>query len=261
MSQHKIIHPRITLVGAGPGDPELFTIKGIRALQQADVVLYDALANPELLDYAPAHARKIPVGKRAGKHSVPQEKINALMISEAIHHGHVVRLKGGDPFVFGRGYEELEYAESRGIPVAIVPGLSSSIAVPELQRIPLTKRGDNESFWVITGTTKSGKLSNDLKLAAQSTATVIILMGMQHLGEIRDLFLKNGKGETPFAIIQNGSLPNEKVGTGKVKNMVNTAARKKLGSPAIIVIGEVAKYHASFITRKKQEDVLLAIQN
>ena len=154
--------PYLTLVGAGPGDPELFTLKGVKALSTADVVLYDALVNKDLLDYAPAKAQKVFVGKRAGKHSLKQEEINELIVEYAFNYGHVVRLKGGDPFVFGRGHEEIAYAAAFGIDSSVVPGISSSIAVPEMQKIPVTARGYSESFWVVTGTTKEGELSKDI---------------------------------------------------------------------------------------------------
>src|ERR1700749_614286 len=148
----KIVEPRITLVGAGPGDAELITLKGVKALQTADVVLYDALVNEELLEFAPATATKVYVGKRSGDHSYSQDAVNKLMVDYAINFGHVVRLKGGDPFVFGRGFEELEFAASYNIPASVIPGISSSIAVAELKNIPVTHRGLSESFWVITGT-------------------------------------------------------------------------------------------------------------
>src|SRR6202012_2118988 len=154
-TQKTIKEPRITLVGAGPGDTDLITLKGVKALQTADVVLYDALVNEEMLDFAPAHATKVYVGKRSGDHSFSQEAINKLMIDYALNYGHVVRLKGGDPFVFGRGYEELDHAASYSIPAEVIPGISSSIGVPGLQQIPVTHRGLSESFWVITGTTSN----------------------------------------------------------------------------------------------------------
>src|SRR5579864_9543936 len=154
--------PHITLVGAGPGDTDLITLKGVKALQTADVVLYDALVNEELLEFAPEHAVKVYVGKRSGDHSYSQDAVNKLMIDYALNYGHVVRLKGGDPFVFGRGFEELDYAASYSIKAEVIPGISSSIGVPGLQNIPVTHRGLSESFWVVTGTTASGKVSNDL---------------------------------------------------------------------------------------------------
>src|SRR5665213_183615 len=176
--------PRITLVGAGPGDIDLITLKGLKALKTADVVLYDALVSEELLEYAPKSATKVYVGKRSGDHSYSQDAVNKLMIDYAINYGHVVRLKGGDPFVFGRGFEELDYAASYSIPAQVIPGISSSIGVPGLQHIPVTHRGLSESFWVVTGTTANGKVSNDLYEAARTKATVVVLMGIHKLAEI-----------------------------------------------------------------------------
>lgn len=239
MRLKKHIHPKLTLVGAGPGDPDLITLKGIKALAEADAVLYDALANEELLQYARAGAVKVFVGKRVGHHSYSQEQINHAIIEHAFSHGHVVRLKGGDPFVFGRGLEEMEYAESFGIETALVPGISSAYAVPALQRIPLTSRNVSDSFWVLTGTTKDGDLSKDLRLAAKSNATVIILMGTKKLKEITELFIKNNKGNTPVAIVQNGSLPTENVAAGTVFSILKIAEEKKISSPAVIIIGDV----------------------
>ena len=233
--------PIVTLVGAGPGDPDLLTIKGAKALAEADVVLYDALANEEILTYAPKKSIKIFVGKRKGCHEYSQDQINQLIVDNALTYGHVVRLKGGDPFIFGRGSEEIDFIESFGIPTSVVPGISSSIAVPAYQGISLTKRGVSESFWVITGTTSDRKLSNDVALAAQSSATVVILMGMSKLTQIIDLFQKESKGETPVAIIQNGTTPQEKIGVGTINNIEHVVVQEQLSSPAIIVIGEVVK--------------------
>ena len=238
---HKVIQPKVTLVGAGPGDPDLLTIKGVKALSEANVVLYDALANEEILTYAPKKSIKIFVGKRKVLHEYSQDQINQLIVDNALTYGHVVRLKGGDPFIFGRGSEEIEYVESFGIPTFVVPGISSSIAVPASQGISLTKRGVSESFWVITGTTSDRKLSNDVALAAKSSATVVILMGMSKLSQIVTLFQNEDKGKTPVAIIQNGTMTNEKIGIGTVDTIVNVAQMNNLSSPAIIVIGEVVR--------------------
>ncbi|HET6226852.1 MAG TPA: uroporphyrinogen-III C-methyltransferase [Bacteroidia bacterium] len=246
MSLKNKIIPRITLVGAGPGDPELITMKGIKAIASADVILYDALVNPELLKHAPKDALKIYVGKRNNQHTYTQDQINLLLVDFAFSYGHVVRLKGGDPFVFGRGHEEVAYAELFNIPTTVVPGLSSSIAVPELQGIPVTNRGTSESFWVITGTTSKGQLSNDIRLAAQSTATVVILMGLSKLQEIAEVFKAEGKQDTAVAIIQNGSLPNERIALGTVDTIVDIMTAEKLSAPAVIVIGDVVKLHTEF---------------
>lgn len=251
------VKPKVTLVGAGPGDPDLMTLKGVKALAEANVVLYDALANEEILEYAPKNAIRIFVGKRIGNHAYTQDQINQLIVDNALTYGNVVRLKGGDPFVFGRGSEEIEYVESFGIPTFIVPGISSVIAVPANLGISITKRGVSESFWAITGTTSDRKLSSDVALAAQSSATVVILMGMSKLAQIVALFQKESKGETPIAIIQNGTTPDEKVGIGTINTIQEIAAENKLGSPAIIIIGEVVRestklkgFYEEFISSK-----------
>lgn len=231
--------PKLTVVGAGPGDPELITIKAIKAIAAADVILYDALINVELLEYASAEAELIFVGKRKGCYAYEQNQINDLIVARAKSHGHVVRLKGGDPFIFGRGAEEIDFARHYGIETYVVPGISSSLAVPAYQGIPLTKRGASESFWVITGTTKSHQLSNDVKLAAQSTVTVVILMGMGKLAEIVEVFSSEGKQNTPVAIIQNGTTKDEKFGVGTISNICSIVKKQNLSNPAIIVIGEV----------------------
>ncbi|WP_422083684.1 uroporphyrinogen-III C-methyltransferase [Ulvibacterium sp.] len=236
--------PFFSVIGAGPGDLELITLKAIKALGTADVVLYDALVNPELLEYAP-NAEHIFVGKRKGCYAYQQEQINELIVNRARTHGHVVRLKGGDPFVFGRGAEEMEYAADHGIPTKMIPGISSCIAVPSAQNIPVTKRNSAESFWVITGTTKAHKLSQDVHLAAKSSATVVILMGMSKLPEIVALFKKEGKSEIPVAIIQNGTREDEKIGIGTIDTILEVVQVEKLANPAIIIIGEVVNHRAS----------------
>jgi uroporphyrin-III C-methyltransferase len=248
--------PRITLVGAGPGDAELITIKGIKALQTADVVLYDALVNEELLEFAPAHATKVYVGKRSGDHSFSQENINKLMIDYALNYGHVVRLKGGDPFVFGRGYEELDHAADYSIPAQVIPGISSSIGVPGLQGIPVTHRGLSESFWVVTGTTSDGNISADLYQAAKTNATVVVLMGIHKLAEIAAIFSKEGKGRLPVAVIQSGSTANEKVVIGVADTIAEVAEDNNIASPALIVFGEVVSLHPKFQPIREFYDIV-----
>lgn len=247
--------PFLSLVGAGPGDPELITLKAIRAIKKADVILYDALANEELLAYAGPNAVKKFVGKRFGCHALSQEEINSLIVEYAHSHGHVVRLKGGDPFVFGRAQEEIETARQAGIPVEVVPGISSALAVPALQMIPLTNRGMAESFWVTTGTTRSGDISGDIKLAAQSSATVIILMAMSKLEGIMDIFKEYGKQDTPVAIIQNGTTADEKWIIGCVKDISFKAEYENITNPAIIVVGEVVRLHPSLLKEKLDQQV------
>jgi uroporphyrin-III C-methyltransferase len=234
--------PRLTLVGAGPGDPELLTIRGVKAIQQADVILYDALVSDAILELIPKEIPSWFVGKRAGTQSFTQDEINRMVVELAFEHGHVVRLKGGDPFIFGRGHEELEHASAFGLYTAVIPGITSAISVPENVNIPLTRRGVSESFWVITGTTRTGNLSNDIVLAAQSTATIVILMGLNKIEEIMKVFITAGKGDTPVAVIQDGTLPTERLVNATVKTITEVAKEKGLGSPAIIVVGDVATF-------------------
>lgn len=236
-----ISQPKVTLVGAGPGDPELITLKAVLALNKADVVLYDALIDPVLLQHAPATALKIFVGKRVGRHSQPQEDTNQLCVSLAKKHGHVVRLKGGDPFVFGRGAEEIDYIEAFGIATELIPGITSAIAVPAAVGIPVTKRGVSESFWVVTGTTSAGDLSADLALAAQSSATVVVLMGTRKLAEIAQVYSRFGKADLPIAIIQSGTTREEKIVAGFITDILQKAEDAKVEAPAIIIIGEVVR--------------------
>ena len=234
--------PKLTVVGAGPGDAELITIKATKALAAADVVLYDALVNEELLTYVNPTAELIFVGKRSGCYHYQQGQINELIVARGHSHGHVVRLKGGDPFIFGRGAEEMEYAAGFGLKTAVVPGISSSMAVPAYQNIPVTKRGSSESFWVITGTTKDHKISKDIALAAKSSATIVVLMGMGKLPEIIALFQNENKHDLPVAIIQDGTTSREKVGIGTVETILEIVEEQSLSNPAIIVFGEVVKH-------------------
>jgi uroporphyrin-III C-methyltransferase len=238
--------PKITLVGAGPGDPELLTIKGWKALQKADAVLYDALVSEEILEMVNPAAVLVDVGKRAGKHSHSQDDINWLLVEHALNYGHVVRLKGGDPFVFGRGYEEIAHANMFGVEVEVIPGLSSSTALPGLQGVPVTCRGISQSFWVLTATTQSQELAKDIALAASSSATVVILMGMRKLEEIMALFQAEGKENTPAMVIQNGSTPDEKVILGRVNDLAEKVKAAGAGSPGIIVVGEVVALHPAY---------------
>ena len=247
---------RLTLVGAGPGDPELLTLKAVKALRSADVVLYDALVNEEILEYA-AQAERIFVGKREGFHSFSQEEINKLIVTKALKGKHVVRLKGGDPFVFGRGKEEQEYAESFGIETTVIPGISSCVAVPSALGIPVTSRGVSESFWVITGTTSSGKLSKDIALAAQSSATVIILMGLKKLRQIVEIYLNEGKGRIPVAVIQNGTLAHQKEIISTVSNIVDLVEENHIHGPAVLVIGEVVH----LATKTVQEEMVFELED
>ena len=233
--------PRLTVLGAGPGDPELLTLKGARVLGEADVVLYDALASNDLLEYARPSAKLVFVGKRRGLRSHSQDEINSLIVEYAYQRGHVVRLKGGDPFVFGRGREEMLHAEAHGLLTDYVPGISSAVAAAGSVGIPVTHRGLSEGFQVVTATTASGELSAGLAEAARSRTTTIILMGMSELGRIVHLFCQHGQADTPAAIVQNGTLAEARLVTGTVAELLVRAATAGVGAPAIIVVGEVAR--------------------
>lgn len=246
---------RLFLVGAGPGDPELLTLKAVRILQEADVILYDALANPTLLSYANKACHVEFVGKRFGCHALSQHEINDRIIELSHQYSRIVRLKGGDPFVFGRAQEEIEAAESAGMAVDIIPGISSALAVPASQRIPLTCRGINESFWVTTGTTANGEISQDIFWAAQSSATVIILMAMSKLEAIMDIFQQCGKSKTPVAIIQNGTRPDEKMVIGTTRDIQFKVENAGISNPAIIIVGEVVKLHRPHLSSLIQATV------
>jgi uroporphyrin-III C-methyltransferase len=248
--------PLLSLVGAGPGDPDLITLKAIKTIALADVILYDALANESLLDHASPKAIKHFAGKRMGCHSLSQQEINMLILEYAVTHERIVRLKGGDPFVFGRAQEEIDTARAAGIDVEVIPGISSCIAGPSSQMIPLTCRGINESFWVTTGTTKAGSISPDIHFAAKSSATVVILMAMSKLEEITDIFTAAGKSETAAAIIQDATTPREKMVIGKVKDIAFRAQYHNLSNPAVIVIGDVVNLQPSVVKEDTHKDFL-----
>jgi uroporphyrin-III C-methyltransferase len=239
----KPIIPLLIVMGAGPGDPELITVKGQRILQQADVVLYDNLANKALLNLTKAGCENIYVGKQPYGQYTTQEEIHQMIAHHAFSKGTVVRLKGGDPFIFGRGYEEIIFARGLGIQTQFIPGITSMQAAG-FEDIPLTHRSLSEGIWVVTGTKKDGTLSADLRLAMQSNATVVIYMGMKQLPVIADTYIKENRGDTPAAIIQHASLPQQKVVKGKIKDMPALASLHELTYPAIIIIGKVTDINA-----------------
>ena len=241
------IYQKITLVGAGPGDPDLITVRGLKAIQSADVLLYDALVHPNLIAEAPAHAIRIYVGKRAGKHSSSQQEINENLVKYS-RLGHIVRLKGGDPFVFGRGFEELQHAANAGIPVEIIPGLSSATAVSSWNGLSITMRNVSKSFHVVTATGKDGKLSTDFKQSAKIDGTLVILMGLGKLPQIIKTYKQEGKDDLGIAIIQNGTLSHQKAAYGTISNIQQKVSKVGITTPAIIYIGEVVN---AFLTHSK----------
>lgn len=250
------LKPRVSLVGAGPGSEDLITVRGLRVLQSANVILYDALVSAELLSKIDDSIPKIYVGKRCGQHSFTQDDINILLVENAFKYGHAVRLKGGDPFVFGRANEEIEYVESFGIPVSIVPGISSVLAVPSSQGIPMTLRGVSSSFWVMTATKGDGSFSEDLKFASQSSATMVILMGVRKLIEIVQEVNKYRGSMMPLAVIQNGTMKNESCIVSTLGGIQSVQSTIDTFKPGIIVIGEVVAQHPSFF----EEEVRRVLQ-
>jgi uroporphyrin-III C-methyltransferase len=232
------IIPKLTLVGAGPGDPELITLKAVKALEAAAVVMYDSLANQELLQYCSQACEKIYVGKKGHEKGITQDEINALIIEKAFEKGNVVRLKGGDPFIFGRGMEEINAANEHGIPYSYIPGISSVMG-GGVNMIPLTDRRFSDGFWVITGHKSDLSLSTDLFLAAKANTTVVLLMAMSKLAEISRIFAAEDKGNMPAAIISHASTKREKMVIGKVGELPEMAQFNNLKNPAIVIIGEV----------------------
>lgn len=233
---------KVYLVGAGPGDPGLLTVKAWELLRKADVVIYDYLVNPDLLIHLKEEAERIFVGKVGHATQTRQSKINALLISKAVEGKLVVRLKGGDPFLFGRGGEEALALRAAGIPFEIVPGVSSALAVPAYAGIPLTHRGLSSSVVILTGANAGdGKLSEDL-LNARAADTIVVLMGIAHLRDIAEQLVTLGRSlDTPVAVIQWGTYESQQVVTGTLETIADVAAGQRLRSPSIIVIGEVVR--------------------
>jgi len=247
----------VFIMGAGPGDPELITLKAYNVLKSADVILYDNLSNKELLELAPEGCKMIYVGKQPYGLSTPQEEINQLIVDHARKYQTVVRLKGGDPFIFGRGFEELLFAEANGVKASYIPGISSMQGAGFVD-IPLTHRGISESVWMITGTKKDGSLSNDLKCAMNSSATVVIYMGMKKMREISAAYVQGGLGAMPAAIIQHATLAQQKSVICEVKDLQQAALREGLSYPAIIIIGDVVKAR-EFIAAQEYHQTAVAI--
>lgn len=235
----KYKNPELYIVGCGPGDPDLLTMKAFKVIKAAKTILFDNLVSDDILNLTNPNCLKVYVGKKPYQHSTPQDEINGLIKFYAYSRGTVVRLKGGDPFIFGRGYEELDFARKNDIDCTYIPGISS-MQTCGLSDIPLTNRGMSEGFWAITGTRKDGSMSGDLQLAARSKATVVIYMGMSKLTEIAQIYVQAGKGALPACIIENGSLTKQRTAHCSVQSLPIVASEKKLGNPAIIIIGAVA---------------------
>jgi uroporphyrinogen III methyltransferase/synthase len=233
---------KVYLVGAGPGDPGLLTLKAKEAISKAHVVIYDYLANPSFLNYADPGAERIYVGKKGGSHTKTQEEINKIILEKAVAGALVVRLKGGDPFIFGRGGEEAQELAKAGIPFEIIPGVTSAIAVPAYAGIPLTHREHNTSVAFITGHEDPNKDKSSIawdKLAT-GVGTLVFLMGVGNLANIAENLMANGRpGDTPAAVIRRGTVPEQQSVTGSLKDIAERAQAEGIKAPAIIVVGSV----------------------
>ena len=223
----------VHLVGAGPGDPELITLKAVKVLEKAEVVIYDRLANEEILKHAP-HAKLIYVGKKAGEHYKTQEEINKILIDEAKAHDEVVRLKGGYPFVFGRGGEEVLALQEEGISVDMIPGVTSAIGVPTTVGLPVTHRGVATSFTVVTGHEDPTKKEKQVKWD-YTADTVVVLMGIGQIAENTQEMMKYRDPETPVCVIEKGTTPEERIITGTLENI----SKKDINPPALLIVGNV----------------------
>ncbi|AKC88184.1 uroporphyrin-III methyltransferase [Pseudoxanthomonas suwonensis] len=231
----------VALVGAGPGDPGLLTLHALRALESAEVVLYDRLVGAGVLALANPGALLQEVGKSAGRHSMSQEEIHALMLAHARAGRRVVRLKGGDPFVFGRGGEELEFLRAHAIPFRVVPGITAAVACAAYAGIPLTHRDHAQSVRLLTAHYRDSVDTLDWDALAQERQTLAVYMGVAGLERLRERLLAAGRDPaTPFALVENGSRPEQRVVTGTLDDLADTASAHGVASPALLILGEVA---------------------
>ena len=233
---------RVSLVGAGPGDPELLTLRAARALREADLIVYDNLVDPSVLEYARRDARRIFAGKSKGDHTLPQAEINALLIAEAKAGRHVVRLKGGDPFVFGRGGEELDALVAAGIQVEVVPGITAATGCAAYAGFPLTHRDHASSVVFVSGHSKDGLSDLDWRALANPRQTIVVYMGVSAAGEVATKLIEAGLGPTtPIAIVENGTRWDQRVIKGELSAAADLIRHHGVSGPALLVIGEVTR--------------------
>lgn len=232
---------KVYLTGAGPGDIELLTLKALRVIKEADVIIYDRLANPDILDEAKNGCEFVYVGKEDGRHIVPQDDINEVIYQNALKYENVVRLKGGDPFVFGRGGEEAQYLYERGIKFEVIPGITSAISAPAYAGIPVTHRGVAVSFRVVTGHESPHKKESQIPWETFKTDdTIVFLMGLHNLSKISKKLMEIGKSkDCPCAVISKGTTKEQSVVVGTLENIVQMA--KDVPTPALIVVGKVVE--------------------
>ena len=237
----------VHLIGAGSGDPELLTLKAWRVMQRAEVVLYDSLVSEDILDMCASTAEKIFVGKRRANHALPQESINELLVKHALAGKMVVRLKGGDPFIFGRGGEELQEVVRHGIHFESIPGITAASAAASRTGIPLTHRDHAQSVKFVTACKKNGAPNNDYSELMDSSQTVVFYMGLHRLHEMTQGLIAGGRdSETPFAIISHASMPTQQVLIGTLSDIADQQAEAKLPTPALLIMGDVVTLYHEF---------------
>jgi len=237
----------VVLVGTGPGDPELLTVRAARLLQSADVVLYDNLVSAEILALLPLATERIYVGKQRRRHALAQEEINHRMVELARQGRQVLRLKGGDPFIFGRGGEELEYLAAAGVAFRVVPGITAAVGVAAAAGIPLTHRDHAQSCTFVTGHLQDGSMALDWPLLARPRQTVVVYMGLLGLPDLCARLIEHGRAaSTPIAIIQQGTTPRQRVITGTLATLPALVAGAGLQAPTLIVVGEVVALAEKF---------------
>ncbi len=236
------IRPRVFLVGAGPGDPELLTVRAVRVLEQAEIVVHDRLVSPAVLDLVPEDAVRIFAGKASRKHVMPQSSINEVLVTQARTGRRVVRLKGGDPFIFGRGSEEAMHLASHGIAFEIVPGITASMGCAAYAGIPLTHRGLAKGVHFVTGhMAENGELDLDWRRLADPDTTLVIYMGLMKIDRICGNLIEAGLPlETPAAAIENGTLPTQRVITSTLGGLPGRVVESGLSAPTLFVVGAVA---------------------
>ncbi len=245
---------KVYLTGAGPGDIDLLTVKALRVVREADVIIYDRLANPDILKEAKPECEFVYVGKQDGRHTLPQDQINEVIYQKAVIHDNVVRLKGGDPLVFGRGGEEAKYLKQRGIEFEFIPGVTSAISVPAYAGIPVTHRGVAVSFKVVTGHETPNKEHSQVDWESmRADETIVFLMGLHNLHNISENLIKVGRPkDTPCAVISKGTTPEQKSVTGTLEDIYAKVKEAGIQTPALIVVGKVVELKKDLEWKKER---------